>query len=30
VVLHLARTNHWGGLLVAMLTRLRALPAPGG
>jgi hypothetical protein len=30
VVLHLARTNHWGGLLVAILTRLRALPAPGG
>jgi hypothetical protein len=30
VVLHLSRTNHWGGLLVAMLTRLRALPAPGG
>ena len=30
VVLHLSRTNHWGGLLVAMLARLRALPAPGG
>jgi hypothetical protein len=30
VVLHLARTNHWAGLLVAMLARLRALPAPGG
>jgi Transposase DDE domain group 1 len=30
VVLHLARTSHWGGLLVAILTRLRALPAPGG
>jgi Transposase DDE domain group 1 len=29
VVLHLARTNEWGGLLVAMLARLRALP-PGG
>src|SRR5918994_804146 len=30
VMLHLSRTNHWGGLLVAMLARLRALPAPGG
>jgi Transposase DDE domain group 1 len=30
VVLHLSRTNQWGGLLVAMLARLRALPAPGG
>ena len=30
VVLHLSRTNHWGGLLVAMLARLRALAAPGG
>jgi hypothetical protein len=30
VVLHLSRTNHWAGLLVAMLTRLRALPAPAG
>jgi Transposase DDE domain group 1 len=30
VVLHLARTNQWGGLLVAMLARLRALPAPAG
>jgi len=30
VVLHLSRTNHWAGLLVAILTRLRALPAPAG
>jgi hypothetical protein len=30
VVLHLARTSHWSGLLVAILTRLRALPAPSG
>jgi hypothetical protein len=30
VVLHLARTNEWAGLLVAMLARLRALPAPSG
>jgi hypothetical protein len=30
IVLHLSRTNHWAGLLVAMLTRLRALPAPAG
>jgi hypothetical protein len=30
VVLHLARTNEWAGLLVAILARLRALPAPGG
>jgi hypothetical protein len=30
VVLHLSRTNQWGGLLVAMLARLRTLPAPGG
>jgi Transposase DDE domain group 1 len=28
VVLHLARTNHWGGLLVAMLTRLRKTAHP--
>jgi Transposase DDE domain group 1 len=30
VVLDLAHTNHWGGLIVAMLARLRALPTPGG
>lgn len=30
VILHLARTGQWAGLLVNMLTRLRALPAPGG
>jgi len=30
VVLHLARTNNWSALLVAMLARLRALPAPSG
>jgi hypothetical protein len=30
VALHLARTSRWSGLLVVMLTRLRALPAPSG
>jgi Transposase DDE domain group 1 len=30
IVLHLARTNKWAGLIVAMLARLRALPAPAG
>jgi hypothetical protein len=30
VILHLARTGHHSGLLVNMLTRLRALPAPSG
>jgi len=30
VLLDLARTSHWGGLFVAMLARLRVLPAPGG
>jgi hypothetical protein len=29
-VLHLARTGQWSGLLVNILTRLRALPAPSG
>jgi len=30
VTLHLARTSAWTGLLLAMLTRLRALPGPAG
>jgi hypothetical protein len=30
VTLHLSRTSRWSGLLVAMLARLRALPAPSG
>ncbi len=30
ITLHLARANQWSGLLIAILTRLRALPGPGG
>ncbi|MGH3763437.1 IS1380 family transposase [Actinophytocola sp.] len=30
IVLHLPRTGPWSGLLVDMLARLRALPAPSG
>ena len=30
VVLHLSRLGRWSGLLVAMISRLRALPVPGG
>jgi hypothetical protein len=30
VTLHLPRAGRWSGLLVAIVTRLRALPAPGG
>jgi hypothetical protein len=28
VALHLSRTGTWSALIVAILTRLRALPAP--
>ena len=29
-VLHLARAGRWSGLLLAAITRLRALPGPDG
>jgi hypothetical protein len=30
VMMHFSRTGAWSGLLVAMLTGLRALPVPDG